>query len=291
MASTDTAAARLHRLTGDHLAGALALTRFAEWNQVAADWRHVLEVGQGWGLSTPEGRLVATTVVVPYPPDIGWISFVLVHPLHRQRGHATRLLQVAIDHLRGAGLTPMLDATPAGRRIYAAVGFQDCGEIVRLGAEAGALRLDGAAMTGPEVRPLAAGDWPRLLDCDAAAFGARREPLLTALAQRLPTAALAAGQDGLRAGFLLGRDGHAAAQLGPLSAETFDTARALLQAALSQLAGPVVVDLGDHHPALLAWLLGCGFAVQRRFTRMALGAAAAGGDARWRVLMAGPEFG
>ena len=291
MASTDTTAVRLHALTADHLAGALALTRFAEWNQVEADWRHVLEVGQGWGLSTPEGLLVATTAVLPYPPDIGWISFVLVHPLHRQRGHATRLLQVAIDHLHGAGLTPMLDATPAGRRIYAAVGFRDCGEIVRLYADAGALRLTGDGAPDPRVQPLAAEDWPRLLAGDTAAFGAQRDGLLASLAQRLPAAALAAGADGQPAGFLLGRDGHAATQLGPLCAESDDAARALLQAALPRLAGPVVLDVGERHQALLTWLLSCGFAVQRRFTRMALGAAEAGGDARRRVLMAGPEFG
>jgi ribosomal protein S18 acetylase RimI-like enzyme len=291
MDSIDTDQLRAHSLTDADVSGALALTRHAGWNQVEADWRHTLAAGHGWGLSTVDGLLIATAAGLPYPPDFGWISLVLVHPEHRRRGHASRLMQIAIDDLRTRQLTPMLDATPAGRTVYLSLGFRDCWGITRLAAASSEMCLDEVGNSLLVVRPVTAQDWPALINLDAAAFGATREPLLREFARRRPEAALAAWRDQRIVGFLLGREGHAATQLGPLVADSHETAQALLRSAFRVLTGPVFLDLADQQQPLRAWLTQCGFAVQRPFMRMALNTSATAGDHSVMVVMAGPEFG
>lgn len=276
-------------LTGAHLAGALALTRAANWNQNEADWRWMLGMGHGWGIVVEDGSLAASTLVLPYEGKFAWVSMVLVAPAHRRKGYASQLLRTAIADLESRGLTPILDATPAGHAVYRQEGFRDTWGFRRFALKG---RKDAPTMThGITVRPLAARDWPRLLALDAAAFGADREPLLRALSTRLPDAALVAEQDGSVAGFLLGREGHEANQLGPLVTRNVDIAQALLAYALSRVAAPIYADLVDHAPALQAWLEANGFAFQRPYTRMVHGAPRAPGDASGVMLVAGPELG
>ena len=77
------------------------------------------------------------------------------------------------------------------------------------------------------VRPIGDADWPALCAMDAAAFGADRGALLPRLRGRLPAAELIAERHGRIAGFLLGRNGRSASQIGPLVAEDDDAAHAL----------------------------------------------------------------
>ena len=105
----------------------------------------------------------------------------------------------------------------------------------------------GAAPPAPEtrIRLIADADWPALTAYDAAAFGADRGAVLTRLRGRLPAAELIAERDGRLVGFLLGRDGRVAAQVGPLIAEDDAVARALLAHAVDAIEGPVFIDLAD----------------------------------------------
>jgi hypothetical protein len=134
-------------------------------------------------------------------------------------------------------------------------------------------------------------DWPAILALDGRAFGAYRGGVVQALARRLPQAALVAERDGGLTGYLLGRDGRAANQLGPLVACDALTARALLAAALGNVTAPIYVDLADREAALHAWLASGGFVVQRPFTRMVHGTATAPGEERLVFCPAGPELG
>jgi hypothetical protein len=125
------------------------------------------------------------------------------------------------------------------------------------------------------------------LRLDAEAFGASREALLRDLQRRLPAAALAFGEDG----FVLGRDGREARQLGPLVARDETAALALLQSALAVIQPPLYVDIVDHAPRLQEWVQAQGFAFQRPFTRMVHGADRAPGNEKLVYLVAGPELG
>lgn len=272
-----------HPLGEEHLAGCVALSKSAHWNQNEADWRLMLRTGHGWGITLADGTLAASTLVLPYGGDFAWVSMVLVDPAHRRKGYASRLLRTAIADLGNRGLTPILDATPAGREVYRREGFEDRWGFSRLA-------LNGVfcvPVTENEVRPLRDSDWRWILALDAAAFGASREPLLRALAARLPGAAwICEGR-----GFVLGREGREARQVGPLVANHADAARALLARALANVQPPLYVDVADHAPRLREWLEAGGFCFQRPFTRMVRGARRTPGEERRVFLVAGPELG
>jgi hypothetical protein len=245
---------------------------------------------------------------------------VLVTGEYRRRGLATQLLRLAMADLAAARLVPVLDATPDGHAVYRGLGFEDCWGFTRLirrerrpaplaalASEASGQRGDSivrapdtrpqpgssarAAPAGVTVRAITDADWPALTAYDAAAFGAERGAVLAGLRGRLPAAELIASRNGRIAGFLLGRDGGLASQIGPLIADDDTVACALAARALDGLDGPVFVDLADAKTELRSFLDGCGFAVARPFTRMAYRSSARFDDAARTFAVAGPEFG
>ena len=274
------------RLSEKHLAGCLALSTSAHWNQNEADWRLMLGIGHGWGITLDDGTLAASTLVLPYG-RFAWVSMVLVLPEQRGQGYATHLLRTALADLGKRALTPILDATPAGHEVYLQEGFRDTWGFRRFRLQETIAALERPA----QVRPLRATDWPQLLALDAQAFGANRERLLRSLAARLPQAALVAEENGKLAGHLLGRDGREARQLGPLVARSSDAARALLAEALAKVTPPLILDVVDREPGITAWLKSLGFEFQRPFTRMVHGALVAPGEAGLVYCPAGPELG
>jgi GNAT superfamily N-acetyltransferase len=288
MAGTE--GAREHALGREHLAACAALSASAHWNQNEADWALMLSFGRGYGVSLPDGTLAATTLALPYGQGFAWIAMVLVHPECRRRGFATQLLRRALQDLASEGRLPVLDATPAGREVYRQEGFRDTWGFRRLALQ-GAWIGSAEPVRRMGVRPLQAADWPHVVALDVPAFGANREFLLRSLAARLPQAALVAERDGQIAGYLLGREGREARQLGPLVTRDPETARALLSAGLAAVPLPLYLDLVDRETETWAWLESGGFAFQRPFTRMVHGKADAPGDVALVVCPAGPELG
>ena len=294
---------RAHPLDPAQLDGLLALSRSANWNQTADDWRHMLATGRGWGLSLADGSLVASTIALPYGPaadggggGFAWVSMVLVLPEYRRRGFASRLLRGALDWLGARGLVPVLDATPAGHPVYRQEGFVDTWAFARYERVAPFGAPPDGKTLGVALEPLHDTHWPAVLALDAPAFGASRAALLHALALRRPTAARVAVRDGALTGWILARAGRTATQLGPLIATRAQDAIALLDAALATEAGPVFVDVPDAQTELLDALHRRGFVLQRTFTRLVHPGGAASppcapGDARTVRLVGGPELG
>lgn len=289
--NTETALVREHDLAEEHIAGGMALSRAANWNQNEADWRMMLRLGKGFGLSAADGTLVASIVLLPYANSFAWMSMVLVSPGHRRLGYASRMLRRALAYLQSRGLVAVLDATPAGHEVYVQEGLHDTWGFQRYSLPEAPPISGWQDVSGLELRHIADGDWPQILALDLPAFGASREPLLRALAARLPEAALIASRDGKICAYLLGRDGREARQLGPLVAADLVTAQSLLAHALARVPGPLYMDIVDRHTSLRSWALMQGFSVQRPFTRMVHGAQRAPGNNQSVMLVAGPELG
>jgi GNAT superfamily N-acetyltransferase len=269
-----------------------ALVREARWNQLPADWRVFIAHGRVYAAHTNEGRIVATTATLPYGGRFAWISMVLVTSEYRRQGLATRLMRWAMDDLAAADLVPMLDATPDGREVYRRLGFEDSWGFQRLICREQQNAVATLPMPGGvTIRPLSDADWPALCAYDSAAFGAERGALLAGLRGRLPAAELVAERAAKIAGFLLGRDGGLAAQLGPLIADDGAIACALAERALERAQAPLFVDLADSKAALRRFLDARGFTAARPFTRMIYGSSTRFDDAARTFAVVGPEFG
>lgn len=280
-------------MTPADLDAAQALVVEAGWNQVRADWELFLALGCALKIDGQEGGLDATAATLPYAGGFGWISMVLVTTAKRRQGLATQLLARCIAGLRESNLISVLDATPAGRAVYRGLGFADGWPISRwvrapLGRGAAA---HSAPLSPVGLRPMLASDLTAVTSFDAAAFGCRRGELLARLHARSSDIACLAETAGSLCGYLLGRNGRGADQIGPLVADDAPTAIALLDHALARSPGALLIDVLDRHAEMAAALTHRGFTVQRPYTRMTLDRPMPFGDQRLMIAIAGPELG
>jgi len=267
---------------------AIRLKDTAGWNQVPADWEAYRQIEPGgcfvaeWG-----GRAVATATAVPYQGRFGWIGMVLVDPEARQRGIATRLVHHAIEYLESAGCRcQKLDATEAGARVYEKMGFTVEYEVQRwLG------RGRGGAPARAGISGLNATHLAALERLDAAAFGASRRRLLEWYVDN-PAPRFLAGDPAEPAGYVTGRPGSGAWQMGPLVAGDADTAE---QLAISFLAGlpdaPVIADVPAVNSEAVRRLEQLGFTRRRVLQRMYRGENAWPGRPPLPFYLAGFEYG
>jgi hypothetical protein len=208
---------------------------------------------------------------------------VLVTASRRRERIGTSILEACCAEVAQRGLLSMLDATPAGERIYRPLGFDG---IFNLSRWQGVSERRANSPAG--IRAMAAGDIPSVTAIDAAAFGAKRDFLVESLFGRLPQLAFVSVD---RTSFVLARPGRIATQVGPLVATNEDVADTLLDAALGCVSGPVFLDLIDGRDILIRHLQQRGFSVQRPFLRMALNRRAPFGNPANLFVVAGPEFG
>ena len=272
------------RLSEDQVEDCVALSAEAGWNQTSADWALFLRQGTVFGLRSGLAGIVATGAVLPYGVDFAWISMVLVTRSRRRQRIGTSILEACCAELARRTLVAVLDATPAGERIYRPLGFEGMFNLSRWQGISGPRKKTRAVAT----RSMAAPDLAAVTATDAAAFGADRRFLLQSLFDRLPQLAFIAKDN---AGFVLARPGRVATQIGPLVAANEDVAAALLDDALGCVSGPVFLDLIDGREILTARLRQRGFTVQRPFLRMGLKRGIPFGDTTRLFVVAGPEFG
>jgi len=281
MASTD--ALPLVTLAGRDIAGCMALSAEAGWNQMPDDWTLFLDRGTVFGLPEADGHPVATGAILPYGDAFAWISMVLVTAARRRARIGTRILETCCTALTERRLVALLDATPAGEQVYRPLGFEPLFKLTRWQGAGG-----GRNAKPVGIRPMREGDLAAIAAIDAGAFGARRPFLLENFFRRVPQLAFATENGD---GFALARPGRLATQIGPIVAAGEDAALALLAAALDVASGPVFLDLCDRWSGLARELERRGFSVQRPFLRMALKRRIAFGDAAHTFVVAGPEFG
>ena len=274
------------------VAGGLALSTGAGWNQTADDWAWFIAQGHASGMRADDGRLVATAAAAVYG-DRAWIAMVLVDPAWRHRGIASRLMERTIGRLQDLGVAPMLDATPAGEAVYRQLGFRagfvfERWQGVAAGGLEGAADRASAGTADAAPRPATLADLDTLTALDRVANGFDRHGLLQAFLGRPGTRAwLGAGGSG----FVIARTGTRALQIGPLVARDATAAQTLLATALGALHGPVFLDVPTRWSALTAWLEARGFVHQRPFVRMDLGAPQPMACDDRLFVLAGPEFG
>ena len=274
-------------LNATHLAGALALSKEVYWNQALDDWSMMLEAGRAIGFEDSNGKLIASGLTLPYGNQFGWISMVIVTELWRKNGLATQLLNACIRRLEDQGLLPVLDATPAGQNVYRPLKFRPH-FIFRRWEHASVETIIGNNPQNLMIHPFNKVDTQGIIATDLTVFGGDRRLVIENLIGR--SSHLAAVTDD-QEGFVLGRDGRAAVQIGPICANSSEAAIELLNHALAASSGPVFIDACDHQKKFTTRLREYGFRPQRPFLRMAKGRTKSFGQPEKMFAMAGPELG
>jgi GNAT superfamily N-acetyltransferase len=260
---------------GDAQAG-LVLSTEAGWNQNEADWRFFLSRGVVFGMRDGD-RLVATAALLPYSANNAWISMVLVTPGWRRRGIATKLVDACLAAATRRGLTPWLDATPAGASVYGPLGFTPVLQLRRL-----RLEKPMETRTAP---PFSIGGIETLIARDTSAMGFDRYSLLSEFESR-PGSRIVSDTYSIA----LVRDGRIARQIGPLLADRADQALALVDTIVGSEPGPWLIDAVHSHDEFLNGLIASGWSIERPFQRMRFGPPPVS-PAQLPFAVAGPEFG
>lgn len=278
-----TEAPDLTKLAEDSIPGCMALSAEAGWNQTPDDWAVFVRHGTVFGL-LDGGTPVASGAILPYPDDFAWISMVLVTANRRRARIGTRILETCCAEIEQCGLVAMLDATPAGERVYRPLGFESMFGLTRWQGDGGG----GGAKLPAGLRPMTKDDLAAVVTLDAAVCGARRPFLLEGFFRR--QAMLGFVSEGVN-GFVLARPGRIATHIGPVVAEDEEAAATLLSAALDSIRGLVFLDLADRWSGLTRLLQQRGFTVQRPFLRMGMRRHVPFGDVARAFVIASPEFG
>jgi GNAT superfamily N-acetyltransferase len=277
MADTDHIA--IARLGPDDALAGLELSAEAHWNQNEADWRFFLSQGTVFGVRDGDGRLIATAALLPYASGNAWISMVLVTANWRRRGLATKLIDACLAAAASQGLTPWLDATPAGATVYGPLGFAPTLQLRRLRLENSTPPESGAP------RPLSTCVLDEFIARDRDTMGFERGALLREIGRRSGSRLLSSGD-----AVALVRDGRKARHIGPLFADGLDRALVLVHEITRSETGPLLIDAVSTQDEFLKGLTNSGWRIERPFQRMRFGHAAAQ-LAKLPFAVAGPEYG
>lgn len=282
MASTEAGSAQpLAALDAAALAMLDHLVVQSHWNQTAQDWALFAREGRLHVVRDAQQRIVASGAVLPMGAHDAWISMILVDPACRGRGLGRTVFEACLQDIDSAGLTPWLDATPAGEALYVQYGFEPLWRLARWQREA---RPATAAL--PAAGPARADTLTPLAELDAQALGQPRPAVLHDLAQRDGSHLLRDAQ-----GFAVVRRGRVAHHIGPLIATDDAAALRLFDQACAALDGRVFIDVPDAREALRKRMAQAGFTPQRPFARMRRGGGPARGQTAFIHAIAGPEYG
>ncbi|MDT0380470.1 GNAT family N-acetyltransferase [Streptomyces sp. DSM 42041] len=198
---------------------------------------------RGFLVGRLDGRPVSLVSAVRYGTGHGFLGFYLTRPDQRGRGHGSRLWQAAVHRLAGRNVG--LDGVVAQQENYRRSGFRRAWTHLRYegappaDAPAGVTLVDGRTVP-----------FGRLADLDRRFFPAPRDAFL-ALWTSLPGhRALATVRDGRLDGFAVARPAEHGTRIGPLYADSPETALALLVGVTAGAppGDPVVLDVPDVNP-------------------------------------------
>lgn len=286
----DHTTAQIRTMTSDDISTGMRLKEAAGWNQTQEDWERFLQASpKGCFVAERDGRIVGTVTTIIYENRFAWIAMVLVDTQFRGKGIGSALLLKAIDYLDARRIPCVkLDATPQGKPIYARLGFRVEYEIERHSVTRELNSNASLASVADNVQSI-----EPVLEMDREVFGADRSALLRSVSASAPELAItnrAAGN--AMKGFVLGRKGSRADQLGPWVASNVAAAREVFEAFLIHSRRNVVlVDVMKDNPWALGLVAEKGFQFSRSLTRMYRGENAHPGQPDLVCAILGPEFG
>jgi predicted N-acetyltransferase YhbS len=258
----------LRRLEARDLDGALRLTQAERWSHRLEDWQFHYRLGRGWVACDDDGKVLGTASWWAYGEQFGTVGLVLVDQAHQGQGIGRQLMNVVMSDAGPRGL--QLVATKAGLTLYERCGFRE---------HHGIRQHQGAATQIPAFAPLrdtvlrsvSLADLEAVCDLDAAAFGANRRQLVSAVFNDGRGVGVLARRDGRLAGFALVRQSGRGTTIGPVVAEDETLAIALIAHQLNTNGGFTRVDVPADATQLADWLETAGVVCVDQVTTMVRG--------------------
>jgi GNAT superfamily N-acetyltransferase len=259
------------------LPGCLALARDRGWLPEERKWRLLFDLAVVYGVRDPGGELAGVAVLTRYGAEFAVIGMVLVATRYGGRGLGRALMNHTLAEAGDA--TVFLHVTPIGRPLFEKLGFVPVGAShTYLGTFRSAVPAVPAVPAMPAVPGAPGGSRPARLEVPGAERGSRQAGPGDLMAIRR----LDARVNGMDRALLVRRlpgftkqlrvtersggiTGYAGAYrgashtcIGPVIAETVEDAEILIADVAGAIAGPVRIDIGDHHPQLRRWAAGRG---------------------------------
>jgi len=261
---------KIRRMTIDDLPLGLRLTRQAGWNQTESDWQRFMGMEpDGCFVAELDGSSAGTTTTCIFD-GVAWIAMVLVDKSVRGRGIGTGLLKHALDYLQERNIrTVRLDATPAGRPIYEKLGFVPEYELARYEGVVKDLRLtiEKSKIENRKSKIV----FSDIIEFDHRMTGTNREKMLTRLFQEFPELVCVVRRGNHVEGYIAGRPGANATQVGPCIA-TAGAGPSLLSDSFRRCVGKrVFIDVPLDNVGAVRMAEAAQLTVQRCFTRMCMG--------------------
>ncbi|RUW81228.1 GNAT family N-acetyltransferase [Mesorhizobium sp. M2A.F.Ca.ET.067.02.1.1] len=228
----------------DHIEGAVALSRQENWPHRPQDWQMALQLSSGAVALDDQGRVVGTILVTPYGMDCAMINMVIVDKSMRGMGLGRRLMEQAFALAEDRPLR--LVATADGMPLYQKLGFAPSGTILQHQGNVAAL---GAA---DGVKPASANDLPEIKALDRDAYGADREALIDALAERGQFALIR--RNGAIEAYAAIRPFGRGEVIGPVIADSAEEAKALIGFFAAPRPGAFLRVDTDRRTGIADWL-------------------------------------
>jgi GNAT superfamily N-acetyltransferase len=269
---------------------AFGLSMAEGWNQTMNDWKLLLDNPDDICIvAEKEKRVAGTATALNHNNSIAWIGMVLVDKSLRGQGAGKMLLEELINSLKHIQ-SVKLDATPAGEPLYRKLGFVAEYNILRM--TRGAMKYKPAKVSGKEILSTGKKEISEIIRLDKVIFGADRSYLLNTLFNTYPEKAFCLKKNNKIDGFLFGRAGSRFNYIGPVSANSPESAKQLISKSLESLNDQAIaIDVPEDKKDLAEWLESEGFVRQRHFTRMYLNVNPYPGTPDKQFLISGPEFG
>ncbi|RWB79113.1 MAG: N-acetyltransferase [Mesorhizobium sp.] len=234
----------------DHIEGAVALSRQENWPHRPQDWQMALQLSSGAVALDDQGRVTGTILVTPYGADCAMINMVIVDRNVRGKGLGRRLMEQAFALAEDRPLR--LVATAGGMPLYQKLGFTASGTILQHQGQV-------AALDAPEdVEAAGTDDLPEIKALDRNAYGADREALIDALAERGQFAVVR--RDGAIEAYAAIRPFGRGEVIGPVIAGDAEEAKALIGFFAASRPGAFLRVDTDSKTGIADWLAEIGLA-------------------------------
>ncbi|KAA3452121.1 GNAT family N-acetyltransferase [Mesorhizobium sp. SARCC-RB16n] len=234
----------------DHIEGAVALSRQENWPHRPQDWQMALQLSSGAVALGDHGRVAGTILVTPYGDNCAMINMVIVDRNVRGKGLGRRLMEQAFALAEDRPLR--LVATRDGMPLYEKLGFVPSGTVLQHQGQVAELH----APAGVEAAAIV--DLPEIKAMDRDAYGADREALIDALAERGEFAVVR--RNGTLEAYAAIRPFGRGEVIGPVIAGSVEDAKGLISFfAASRLRAFLRVDT-DSRSGIADWLTEIGLA-------------------------------